>query len=90
MSRITLAMIAVTAAVGLSVAAPALAHSGDTPQVTERTLKIEELGPKYLLHRSATQLSPERASKIEQLGPKNCLVGRASIRCWVERNIVRV
>lgn len=90
MSRITLATIAVTAAVGLSVAAPALAHNSRAPEVTERTLRIEELGPKYLLHRRPTQLSPERASNIEQLGPKNCLVGRASIRCWVDRTSVHV
>jgi hypothetical protein len=90
MSRITLATIAVTAAVGLSVAAPALAHSGGTPQVTERALKIEELGPKYLLHARPTQLSHERASRIEQFGPKNCLVGRASTRCWVDRTRLSV
>lgn len=90
MSRITLATIAVTAAVGLSLAAPALAHNGRAPEVTERTLKIEELGPKYLLHARTTQLSPERASRIEQFGPKNCLVGRASIRCWVDGTSVSV
>lgn len=90
MTRITLATIAVTAAAGLSVAAPALAHSGGTPDVTERTLKIEELGPKFLLHSRPTHLSPARASRIEQLGPKNCLVGRASIRCWVDRPSVPV
>lgn len=90
MTRITFAMIAVTAAVGLSVAAPALAHSGSTPELTERALKIEELGPKYLLHASPTQLSHERASRIEQFGPKNCLVGRAGMRCWVDRRRLSV
>lgn len=90
MPRITLATIAVTAAVGLSVAAPALAHSRGTPEVTERALVIEELGPKYLLHARPTQLSQERASRIEQFGPKNCLVGRTSTRCWVDRTRLSV
>jgi hypothetical protein len=90
MTRITLATIAVTAAAGLSVAPPAFAHSGGTPEVTQRTLKIEELGPKFLLHARPRQLSPERASRIEQLGPKDCWVGRTNVRCWVGRKSLRV
>jgi hypothetical protein len=90
MTRITLATIAVTAAAILFVAAPALAHSGGAPEVTQRTLKIEELGPKFLLHATPNQLSTEQARRIEQLGPKDCWVGRSSVRCWVARTSVHV
>ena len=90
MIRITLATIVVTAAVGLSVAVPASAHSGRAPEVTQKTLEVEELGPKYLLQARTTQLRPEQASRIEQLGPKACWVGRTNVQCWVRRTSVRI
>ncbi|HEY2740704.1 MAG TPA: hypothetical protein VGI69_00820 [Gaiellaceae bacterium] len=85
MTHSRLAPLAFTAAM-LIATAPALAGNRGAGQVTPRTLRIEELGPKYLLTKGA-HWPPVRDSKriaapltdqthrFEQLGPKY-LLGR--------------
>jgi hypothetical protein len=72
-SRIATIAAAAAATASLIAAAPALSHSSGTPEVTQRTIEIEQLGPKYLLKARPTQLSAEQASRIEQSGPKYLL-----------------
>lgn len=74
MSRNRLATIAVTVAASLVAAAPALAHSSGAPEVTQKTLEIEELGPKYLLGAQPAYVTPVQASQIEQSCPKYSFV----------------
>ena len=52
MTHSRLATLTFTVAM-LIAAAPALAGNRSAGQVTPRTLRIEELGPKFLLHRGA-------------------------------------
>jgi hypothetical protein len=87
MNRSRIATFAVTAAASLLASAPAMAHSIGTPQVTQKTLEIEQLGPKYLLISRPTQVSPEQASRIEQYGPKYCWVGRTSVHACVIQHL---
>ena len=83
MTHSRLATLTFTVAM-LIAAAPALAGNRSAGQVNPRTLVIEELGPKYLLHRGAhwPRLHDIRAidqpltgqtSRLEQLGPKYLL-----------------
>ena len=84
MTNSRLAAVGFTAAM-LIAAAPALAGSTGAG-VTARTLRIEELGPKYLLQkgtywppvhefRRIATTPTDKKSEIEQLGPKY-LLGR--------------
>jgi hypothetical protein len=85
MTHSKLATVAFTAAM-LIAAAPALAGNTGSGQVTPRMLLIEELGPKYLLHRGAhwppvphirriATPRTDQLQRIERLGPKYLLGG---------------
>jgi hypothetical protein len=83
MTRSRLAIVALAAAM-LIAAAPALAGNGGSTPVTDKTLQMEQLGPKYLLgggspRTRSTTPTPgtipitSKNLLVEELGPKYLL-----------------
>ena len=83
MTHSRLVPLAFTAAM-LIAAAPALASNRSAGQVTPTTLMLDELGPKFLLHKGAhwpplrdirrnAIMRTDQRQRLEQLGPKYLL-----------------